>query len=441
VSLDEALAEVVSLASVLIAIDTTNPGDPAVASNEWEAAEYIAGNLAEVGYEPIVLESDAPGRASVIARLPGNGPAVVDGGPGGLLIHGHLDVVPADAAQWSVPPFAGEVVDGYLWGRGAVDMKGMVAMTLAVARSLKRDGVVPSRDLVFAFVPDEEAGGWHGARWLVDHHPGLFDGVTEAIGEVGGFSITLADDVRAYLVQTAEKGAMWLRLAAHGTGGHGSMLHSDNAVATLAAAVSRLQEHPFPPVLTDPVRDLLTGVAELTGSAFDPADPDATVVRLGPLARLVGASLRDTANVTMFQAGFAPNVVPAAALATVDGRMLPGREEAFAAELVEVLGPAVKAEWDTLPAVSTPFAGDLVDAMAAAIAAEDPGARVLPYLLPAATDAKSWHRLGIRHFGFAPLRLPPDLDFTALFHGVDERVPTAALEFGVRVLHRLMINA
>jgi acetylornithine deacetylase/succinyl-diaminopimelate desuccinylase-like protein len=437
VSLEEAVREVVPLAGELIAIDTTNPGDPAVASNEWAAAEYVAARLVEAGYEPVVLESDAPGRGNVIARLPG----ATGSTRGGLLVHGHLDVVPADPTQWTVPPFAGDVVEGYLWGRGAVDMKGMIAMSLAVARAYKRDGVVPPRDLVFAFVSDEEAGGFHGARWLVDNHADLFDGCTEAIGEVGGFSVTLVDGVRVYLVQTAEKGAMWLRLAAHGTGGHGSMLHADNAIGALAAAVARLQAHQFPLVLTDPVRDLLIGVAELTGVAFDPADPEAAVARLGPLDRLVGASLRDTANVTMFQAGTAPNVVPPTASATVDGRMLPGRAEAFEAELVDLLGPEIHAEWDTLPAVSTPFEGGLVDAMAAAIAAEDAGARVLPYLMPAATDAKSWQRLGIRHFGFAPLRLPPELDFTALFHGVDERVPIAALEFGVRVLHRLLLTA
>ncbi|RBQ16300.1 hypothetical protein DP939_30505 [Spongiactinospora rosea] len=433
IGVEAAVAEVVTLCSELIAIDTTNPGDASAPGTERPAAEYVAGRLTEAGYEVTYVESGAPGRGNVIARLPGADPS-----RGALLVHGHLDVVPADPAEWSVHPFSGEVRDGYVWGRGAVDMKDMVAMTLAVARALRRDGVVPPRDLIFAFVADEEAGGFRGARWLVDHRPELFADASEAISEVGGFSVTFGDDVRAYLVETAQKGAMWLRLKVTGTAGHGSMLHTDNPVAKLATAVARLEEHRFPLVLTDPVREFLHGVGELTGVPFDEDDPEAAVARLGNLSRLIGATLRDTANVTMFQAGRMANVVPSSAHATVDGRMLPGRIAAFEAELAKVLGPDVELDWDTLPPVATTFDGALVDAMTAAIGAEDPGARVLPYMLPAATDAKSFQRLGIRNFGFAPLKLPPDLDFTALFHGVDERVPVEALRFGTRVLYRLL---
>ncbi|MFC1411231.1 M20/M25/M40 family metallo-hydrolase [Streptacidiphilus sp. N1-12] len=425
--------EVVSLASELIAIDTSSTGDPTVLGTERAAAEYVAAKLAEVGYETTYVESGARGRGNVVARLPGADPS-----RGALLVHGHLDVVPADPAEWSVHPFSGEVKDGYVWGRGAVDMKGMVAMALAVARQFKRDGVVPPRDLVFAFVADEEAGGFYGARWLVDHRPELFEGVTEAISEVGGFSVTFDGGTRAYLIETAEKGVMWLRLKANGSAGHGSMLHTDNAVAKLAAAVTRLGSHRFPLILTDPVRQFLEGVAELTGIPFDENDPEAAVARLGNLSRMIGATLRDTANVTMFEAGYKANVVPSTARATVDARILPGREKAFEAELAEILGPGIESDWDSLPPVQTSFDGRLVDAMALAIGAEDPGARILPYMLSAGTDAKSFERLGIRHFGFAPLRLPPELDFTALFHGVDERVPVAALEFGTRVLDRFL---
>jgi len=429
----DGVGEVVELASELIALDTTNTADTVAVGREWMAAEYVAAKLAEVGYTPTYVESGARGKGNVVVRLEG-----ADSSRGGLLVHGHLDVVPADAAEWTVHPFSGEVRDGFVWGRGALDMKGAVAMALATARRFKREGVVPPRDLIFAFVADEEAGGFAGARWLVDNRPELFEGATEAIGEVGGFSVTLADRARAYLVQTAEKGAMWLRLKVTGTAGHGSLAHDDNAIATLAAAVARLQEHRFPLVLTDPVRDFLAGVAELTGIPFDPDDPEAAVARLGSLSRLIGAALRDTANVTMFEAGYKANVVPLTARATVDGRMLPGREAAFEAELASILGPAVEREWDSLPPVATTFDGRLVDAMATAIAAEDPGARVLPYMLSAGTDAKSFSRLGVRHFGFMPMRLPADLDFTALFHGVDERVTVDGLEFGVRVLDRFL---
>ena len=430
-----ASAEVATMASELIAIDTTNFGDPHGVGSEQPAAEYVAAKLAEVGYEISYVESGGRGRGNVIARLAGSDPA-----RGALLVHGHLDVVPADATEWSVHPFSGEIRDGYVWGRGAVDMKGMVAMTLAAARRMKRDQAVPPRDLIFAFLADEEAGGVVGARWLVEKRPDLFAGATEALSEVGGFSIMLGG-TRAYLVETAEKGVMGLRLTTRGTAGHGAILHSDNAVAKLAAAVTRLDQHRFPLILTDTVHDFLAGAAALTDAGFDPADPEAAVARLGHLARLIGATLRDTATVTEFQAGYRANVVPSVAHATIDVRLMPGREQAFLAELAAVLGPGVECEWQSLPAVHTSFDGRLADAMAAAITAEDPGARVLPYMLPASTDAKHFDRLGIRHFGFAPLRLPPELDFTALFHGVDERVPVDALEFGARVLYRLLMTS
>ncbi|MFC6092256.1 M20/M25/M40 family metallo-hydrolase [Saccharothrix lopnurensis] len=431
--LELAQDEVVSLASELIRIDTTNTGDAATLVGERAAAEWVAEKLSEVGYETTYVESGAPGRGNVIARLAGADPS-----RGALLVHGHLDVVPADASEWSVHPFSGTVQDGYVWGRGAVDMKDMCAMALAVARRFKRDGIVPPRDIVFAFLADEEAGGIWGAKWLVDNRPELFEGVTEAISEVGGFSITLKDDVRAYLVETAEKGIRWLKLRVRGTAGHGSMIHHDNAVAKLAAAVTKLGQHRFPVVLTPSVREFLAGVSEITGLEFPEDDLEGSIGKLGGLSRMIGATLRDTANPTMLSAGYKANVIPSVAEATVDCRILPGREEAFDRELAELLGPEVEREWLGLPPVETTFDGALVDAMVASISAEDPGARVLPYMLSGGTDAKSFQQLGIRNFGFAPLRLPADLDFSALFHGVDERVPVEALRFGVRVLDRFL---
>jgi acetylornithine deacetylase/succinyl-diaminopimelate desuccinylase-like protein len=428
--------EVVSLASELIRIDTTNTGDPATVVGERAAAEWVAEKLGEVGYETTYVESGAKGRGNVVARLAGADPS-----RGALLVHGHLDVVPADASEWSVHPFSGAVQDGYVWGRGAVDMKDMVAMTLAVARRFKREGVVPPRDIVFAFLADEEAGGLFGAKWLVDNRPELFEGVTEAISEVGGFSITLKDDVRAYLVETAEKGIRWLKLRVRGTAGHGSMIHNDNAVAKLAAAVTKLGQHRFPIVMRPSVREFLDGVTEITGLEFPDDDIEGAVGKLGALSRMIGATLRDTANPTMLSAGYKANVIPSLAEATVDCRILPGREEAFDRELAELLGPDVEREWLGLPPVETTFDGALVDAMTASITAEDPGARVLPYMLSGGTDAKSFQQLGIRNFGFAPLKLPADLDFSGLFHGVDERVPVDALQFGVRVLDRFLRNS
>jgi acetylornithine deacetylase/succinyl-diaminopimelate desuccinylase-like protein len=320
-------------------------------------------------------------------------------------------------------------------------MKDMVAMSLAVARRLKRDGITPRRDIVFAFLADEEAGGKQGAGWLVDNRPELFEGCTEAISEVGGYSITLKDGVRAYLIETAEKGIAWLKLRVRGRAGHGSMVHEDNAVTKLAEAVARLGRHRFPLVLTDSVREFLAGVTELTGIEFPEDDLDGSIAKLGGISRIVGATLRDTANPTMLSAGYKANVIPSIAEASVDCRILPGREEAFERELAEILGPDVEREWLSLPPVETTFDGPIVEHMHRSILAEDPEAKLLPYMLSAGTDAKSFQRLGIRNFGFSPLKLPDDLDFTALFHGVDERVPVEALEFGTRVLDRFIQEA
>ncbi|PZS28807.1 MAG: hypothetical protein DLM61_14025 [Pseudonocardiales bacterium] len=426
--------EVVGLASDLIRIDSTNTGDPDTLVGERAAAEYVAERLGEVGFEITYLESGAPGRGNVIVRLPG-----ADSTRGALLVHGHLDVVPADAGEWSVHPFSGAVQDGYLWGRGAVDMKDMVAMIIAVARRFRREGVIPPRDLVFAFVADEEAGGMQGAHWLVEHRPDLFEGCTEAVSEVGGFSLTVREGRRLYLIQTAERGLAWMRLRARARAGHGALVHEDNAVTALCESVARLGNHRFPLVMTDSVQGFLTAVGEETGLDFSGDNLEGAVAKLGAMARLIGATLRDTANPTMLNAGCKANVIPSTAEAVVDCRVLPGRQAAFEREVDELLGPGITREWVlNLPPVETTFDGDLVGAMDAAIRREDPGARTVPYMLFGGTDAKAFSRLGMRCFGFVPLRLPPDLDFGALFHGVDERVPIDGLTFGARVLDRFL---
>jgi len=379
-----------------------------------------------------VLESH-PGRASVVARIEG-----ADSSRPALLIHGHLDVVPADPADWRVHPFSGEIRDGCVWGRGAVDMKDMDAMMLAVVRQRQAEGRRPPRDIVLAFLADEEAGGTYGATWLVDNHPELFDGVTEAIGEVGGFSATIGGR-RLYLIQTAEKGMAWMRLTTRGTAGHGSMLQPDNAVTELAEAVARLGRHQWPTRLTPAVQAFLAEACSALGIEFTQNDSSEVLGKLGPIARMVGATLTNTVNPTMLSAGYKVNVVPQSATAQVDGRFLPGYEEEFLAELDTVLGPGVRREFvQHSVAVETTFDGDLCAAMTGALLAEDPDARMVPYCLSGGTDAKSFSALGIRCFGFTPLRLPPDLDFFGMFHGVDERVPVDALQFGVRVLDRFL---
>jgi acetylornithine deacetylase/succinyl-diaminopimelate desuccinylase-like protein len=434
--------EVVELVSALIRFDTSNTGELETTAGEEECARWVAQQLEDVGYQCEYVESGAPGRGNVFTRLRG-----ADPGRGALLVHGHLDVVPAEAPDWSVHPFSGAVKDGYVWGRGAIDMKNMIGMMIAVARYLKRSGIVPPRDLVFAFVADEEAGGKYGCQWLVENRPDLFEGVTEAIGEVGGFSLTIphrdGGDKRLYLIETAEKGMQWMRLTARGRAGHGSFVHDENAVTTLAGAVARLGGHRFPLVLTDPVAQFLTAVGEETGHAFDPDSPDldGTIAKLGPIGRIVGATMRDSANPTMLKAGYKANVIPATAEAVVDCRVLPGRQAAFEATIDELIGPDVTREWITeLPSYETTFDGELVDAMNAALLSADPQARIVPYMLSGGTDAKHFARLGIRCFGFIPLRLPPELDFAALFHGVDERVPVESLTFGTQVLEHFLLH-
>jgi acetylornithine deacetylase/succinyl-diaminopimelate desuccinylase-like protein len=423
--------EVADICRDLIRIDTSNPGDHS-GPGERQAAEYVAALLADVDLEPRVLESH-PRRASVVARVAGQDPARP-----ALLVHGHLDVVPASAPDWRYDPFSAEVADGCIWGRGAIDMKDMDAMILAVVRQRLREQRPPARDVVLAFTADEEAGGTWGARWLVDNHPGLFEGVTEAVGEVGGFSLTLGRQ-RLYLLQTAEKGLAWMRLTVRGTAGHGSMIQRDNAVTELAEAIGRLGRHEWPVRLLPSVRAFLEGAAEALGVEFMPNDPELSLGKLGAISRIIGATLRNTANPTVLSAGYKVNVVPQTATAEVDGRFLPGYEQEFYAELDRVLGPGVTRELihgDI--AVETTPDGALYEAMTSALIAEDPQARVIPYCLSAGTDAKSFSRLGMRCFGFTPLRLPPDLDFPGMFHGVDERVPVDALRFGARVLDRFL---
>lgn len=428
-----AQAEVIGILRDLIRIDTTNDGTDS-GPGEAAAAEYVEASLKEAGLDVERFSTTSSRRQGVVARLPGADPSRPR-----LLLHGHLDVVPARASHWSVPPFAAEVLDGMVWGRGAVDMKDMDAMLIALARAWARSGARPPRDLVFLFIPDEEAGGQHGSHWIVDHRPDILDGVSEGVSEVGGFSLTLPDDRRLYLIQTAEKGIAWMRLVAEGTAGHGSALTGDNAVTEVAAAVTRIGQHRWPVQLSPTARHMVSAIGEAYGVELDLEDPAALARQLGPVARFIGAGTRNTANPTMLEAGYKANVIPADATAVVDGRYVPGEERAFLAEVDRLIGPTVRREFINHDvALEAAYDVPLVDAMRTAIEAEDPGSAVAPYLLSAGTDAKAFSRLGVHGYGFSPLRLPPDLDFTALFHGVDERVPIDSVEFGVRALDRFL---
>jgi acetylornithine deacetylase/succinyl-diaminopimelate desuccinylase-like protein len=426
--------DAVRICRELIRIDSSNYGDSS-GPGERGVAERVMELLTEVGYDPTYLESE-PRRGTVLLRVPGADPT-----RDALVVHGHTDVVPAQASDWKMDPFGGDEMDGMIWGRGAVDMKDMDAMILAVLRDMRRTGWQPARDLVVAFFADEEAGGSLGARWVVDNHPHWFEGATEAISEVGGFSLEI-DGRRTYLLQTAEKGIAWLRLVADGTAGHGSQVNTDNAVTRLAEAVARIGRHRFETSLSPTVTAFLRGVAELVDRPFDPEDPSTVadlVGALGPMSKFVGSTTANYANPTQLDAGYKANVVPGQASAAIDVRFLPGQEEQVLATIAELAGDGVRVEDIHRDiALEVPFEGGLVDAMVASLDAEDPGAQVLPYMLSGGTDNKSLARLGITGYGFAPLRLPPDLDFAGMFHGVDERVPTESVEFGVRVLRRFL---
>jgi len=430
-------AEVVELCRELIRIDTSNFG-PDPGPGERVAAERVAELLDEVGIASELMEPE-PGRTSVVAHW---APVGVDTSLSPLLVHGHLDVVPANADDWSVPPFSGEVVDGCVWGRGAVDMKDFDAMVLSVVRARARAGAAPRRPIRLIFTADEEAGSGLGAKWLVDEHREVVEGCEEAIGEVGGFSLTVRDDLRLYPIQIAEKGMAWLNLIAEGRAGHGSLRHDQNAITELSAAVARIGTYQWPQKISDPQRAFLEAVAEALEVDLDPDHVEETLARLGGIARMVGATMSNTANPTMLSAGYKHNVVPSRAVAGIDGRFVPGSEEEFYATISDLIGDKVRYEVVThQPSVETQFSGALVEAMQACLEAEDPGARTVPYLWSGGTDGKAWQHAGIRCFGFSPLRLPPDIDFVGMFHGVDERVPTESLEFGARVLDRFLQHA
>lgn len=430
-------SEVVDICRELIRIDTSNYGDEP-GPGERKAAEYVATLLDEVGVASHVVEA-VPGRTSLVAHW---GPQE----EGALLLHGHLDVVPAAAEDWRVDPFSGEILDTpgeglSLWGRGAIDMKDFDAMVLAVVRDRQRSGRTPKRPVTLVFTADEEAGGHKGAQPLVEQHGDLLAHCTEAVGEVGGFSTTVRGR-RLYLIEAAEKGMAWMRLTSRGTAGHGSMINRDNAVTRLAAAVARIGAHEWPVQLTPTVRTLLATIGELAGTEATPENAESLVAEFGPAARMIGATLRQVTNPTMLGAGYKVNVIPTEATAHVDGRFLPGYEEEFFATLAELCGEGIDIDHVSLQNPwETPYDGRLADAMTRSLLAEDPGALVAPYLLSAGTDAKHFRKLGMASYGFAPLRLPDDLDFTGLFHGVDERVPVDALRFGVRVMDRFLDEA
>lgn len=425
--------ETVLLCQELIRFPSVNHGEGL--GDERAIANYVSEKLSEVGIASELIET-APNRVNVVAKIDGS-----DSSRPGLVLHGHLDVVPVNAEDWSVDPFSGVIKDGFVWGRGAVDMKDMDAMLLAIVRMWKKVGYKPPRNILLIFFADEEASGTYGSRWLVKNRPELFKGYSEAISEVGGFSVTITGNKRLYLVEAAQKGIQWLKLTAKGSAGHGSFLNNDNAVTKISKAVARIGEYEWPQIETKTNGLLFKKIAELTGEVYDRANIKPLLRHLGKAARMIGATISNTANPTMLDAGYKANVIPQSASAVIDGRFLPGHENQLHETVKRLAGDDVEVEILTRDiALEADFSGKLVDAMCAAIKTEDPEAIPVPYLMSGGTDNKALSDLGIIGYGFSPLKLPENLDFFSLFHGVDERVPIDGLKFGVRVLYEFLEN-
>ena len=427
-------SDAISICQTLIRIPSVNYGDGK--GDEAAVAAKVVELLLEAGIDSEIFES-APGRCNVIAHIKG-----ADEKRPGLVVHGHLDVVPANADDWSVDPFSAEIKDGMIWGRGAVDMKNMDAMIIAIFRMWAKKGIKPPRNIVLAFFADEEAGSLFGSRWMVAKHPEVFKGCSEAISEVGGFSVTVAGDKRLYFIEAAQKGIHWMRLSASGRAGHGSMMNPENALTRLSEAVSKVGNYDWPQRYTKTVKVLFNKIAEVTGKKYDEKDLRPLLEEIGPMARMIGATLQNTANPTMLEAGYKANVIPQSASAVIDGRFLPGLENELNQTISEIIGPDITVETITHDiALEVDFEGDLVESMNRSILAFDPEGIPVPYLMSGGTDNKALSELGIIGYGFSPLQLPSDLDFMALFHGVDERVPVDGIKFGVNVLEEFLRNS
>jgi acetylornithine deacetylase/succinyl-diaminopimelate desuccinylase-like protein len=427
-------SDAISICQTLIRIPSVNYGDGK--GDEAAVAAKVVELLLEAGIDSEIFES-APGRCNVIAHIKG-----VDEKRPGLVVHGHLDVVPANADDWSVDPFSAEIKDGMIWGRGAVDMKNMDAMIIAIFRMWARKGIKPPRNIVLAFFADEEAGSLFGSRWMVAKHPEVFKGCSEAISEVGGFSVTVAGNKRLYFIEAAQKGIHWMRLSASGRAGHGSMMNPENALTRLSEAVSKVGSYEWPQRYTKTVKVLFNKIAEVTGKKYDEKDLRPLLEEIGPMARMIGATLQNTANPTMLEAGYKANVIPQSASAVIDGRFLPGLENELNQTIKDIIGPNITVETITHDiALEVDFEGDLVESMNRSILAFDPEGIPVPYLMSGGTDNKALSELGIIGYGFSPLQLPADLDFMALFHGVDERVPVDGIKFGVNVLEEFLRNS
>lgn len=426
-------AEAVEFTAQLIRIDSTNTGDPAtIGHGESQCARLIQHTLSEIGLHGEWRER-TPGRGNVVFRIAGSHPDLP-----ALLFHAHTDTVPADPAHWAANPWSGEIRDGELWGRGAVDMKNMIGMLLAALRALRAEGWQPRRDIVLAFVADEEVDSADGMSFLVEQHPELFAGVTEAIGEVGGFSFEPPAG-RSYAIGIGEKAVAWATLRAAGTEGHGSLVpNTENAVALLTSALARIAAHPWPVADDAATAAVLRHLSDALRTEVSAHTVAEQMAPLGPIAQMFSSAFRTSAALTQVRAGSKTNTVPGSAVATVDCRIAPGFEREFHRTFAELVGPGIEVTWDEAPSATAPSDTPLTQAIGLAVTRIDPEASTIPFVTGGATDAKALIRLGIACYGFVPLRLPPAFDFPGMFHGIDERVPVSALETGAEILRELL---
>lgn len=422
------MTEPAALLQRLIRFDTSNPP-----GRERECIQFLAELLRDGGIEDVRLLGDDPERPNLVARVHGEGAAPP------LLLQGHVDVVPTAGQRWTHPPFDGAIVDGEVWGRGALDMKGGIAMMAsAVLRRPRTAG-----DVILAFVADEEAGGHAGARFLVERHPELFSEVRYSLGEFGGFSREVAGR-RFYPITVAEKQMCALRVTVRGPAGHGSLPMRGGTAARLAAVLRSLDRRRLPVHVIDVTRRSVEGMAgALPAPAaaplralLNPRLTDAVLRVMGENGRPFEAALRNTVNATVVRAGGSINVVPGKATVELDGRVLPGYgSEDLVREVRAVIGDDVELEvtrYEPAPTAAVDYA--LFDLLAGALRDGDPAGTPIPMLLPGITDGRLFARLGIQHYGFVPMRLPKELRFAELIHAADERVPVDALEFGTRAI-------
>ncbi|MCU0499735.1 MAG: M20/M25/M40 family metallo-hydrolase [Anaerolineae bacterium] len=419
----------------LIRFDTTNPP-----GNESACIAYVDELLREAGFETLIV-GKTPDRTNLITRLKGRG----DAPP--LLLYGHVDVVPTVGQTWQRPPFSGDLIDGYVWGRGALDMKGPDVMLITALMRAKAEGRELAGDVILTLVSDEEVGGQYGARYLVEQHPEQFAGVKYALGEFGGFSMYIGSK-RFYPIMVAERRVCTVRATFRGAGGHGAMRHTGTAMGKLGRFLSHLDAQRLPvrvhPIVQQMIeiisRESDEPVKSLILRLLDPAQTDQILDQIGNTARIFDPLMHNTANPTMVQGGTKINVIPSEVHVDLDGRLAPGvTTEEFLAEL-----RAVSADAEFTVLIDDDFTPQsdlsLFEMLSGILTDADPGGIPMPYIVSGATDGRIFSKLGIQTYGFVPMLLPEDFNFAATIHAADERIPVSSLEFGANAVYQALLR-